>query len=205
MADHYFSASPASAGELRTRTVRLGGREIEIRTAAGVFSPEHVDTGTRVLLEHVPDPAPGALLDLGCGWGPIALDAALRARDAGIALDVWAVDVNERARELTGRNAESLELRGIRAVAPEDVPDGVRFSSLWSNPPIRVGKKALHAMLEEWLPRLEPGGTAHLVVAKKLGADSLLAWLGERFSSDCAVERIATAKGFRVLRIERSS
>lgn len=84
MADHYFSATPASAGELRTRTVRLAGREIEISTAAGVFSPEHLDTGTRVLLDHVPDPAPGALLDLGCGWGPIALDAALRARDAGV-------------------------------------------------------------------------------------------------------------------------
>ena len=49
MADHYFSATPASAGELRTRTVRLAGREIEISTAAGVFSPEHLDTGTRVL------------------------------------------------------------------------------------------------------------------------------------------------------------
>ena len=205
MADHYFSATPASAGELRTRTVRLAGREIEISTAAGVFSPEHLDTGTRVLLEHVPDPAPGALLDLGCGWGPIALDAALRARDAGVELDVWAIDVNERARELTARNAESLGLSGVRAVAPEDVPGDVQFTSLWSNPPIRVGKAALHAMLEEWVPRLAPGGTAHLVVAKKLGAESLLAWLGERFSPDCTVERITTAKGFRVLRIERSS
>jgi 16S rRNA G1207 methylase RsmC len=203
MADHYFSEAPAGEAQLRTLTVRLGGRDVEVDTAGGVFSPGHVDTGTRVLLQPVPDPAPGALLDLGCGWGPIALDAALRAREARVPLQVWAVDVNERARELTARNAAALGLTDVRTVAPEDVPADVRFSAIWSNPPIRVGKAVLHGMLSAWLPRLEPGGAAHLVVAKKLGADSLREWLDREFGADCDVERTATAKGFRILRVTR--
>lgn len=204
MADHYFTASPASDAELRTRTVHLDGAEVAVSTAAGVFSPEHVDTGTRVLLDRVPDPPAGDLLDLGCGWGPLALDAALRARRTGTDLRVWAVDVNERALALTARNAEALGLTGIRARIPEDVPEDVRFSAIWSNPPIRVGKSVLHAMLREWLPRLAPGGSAHLVVAKKLGADSLLTWLREECGETCAIERTHTAKGFRILRVTRA-
>lgn len=203
MADHYFSEAPVGAAQLRTLTVRLGGRDVEVDTAGGVFSPGHVDTGTRVLLQHVPDPAPGTLLDLGCGWGPITLDATLRAREARVPLQVWAVDVNERARELTARNAAALGLTNVRTVAPEDVPADVRFSAIWSNPPIRVGKTVLHGMLSAWLPRLEPGGAASLVVAKKLGADSLREWLDREFGADCDVERIATAKGFRILRVTR--
>lgn len=203
MADHYFSEAPTGEARLRTLTVRLAGRDVEVDTAGGVFSPGHVDTGTRILLQHVPEPSPGALLDLGCGWGPIALDAAMRARESRVPLQVWAVDVNERARELTARNAAALGLPDVRTVAPEDVPADVRFSAIWSNPPIRVGKSVLHGMLSAWLPRLEPGGVAHLVVAKKLGADSLRAWLDHEFGADCDVERTATAKGFRILRVTR--
>ena len=201
MADHYFSEAPTGEARLRTLTVRLAGRDVEVDTAGGVFSPGHVDTGTRILLQHVPEPSPGALLDLGCG--PIALDAALRARESRVPLQVWAVDVNERARELTARNAAALGLPDVRTVAPEDVPAEVRFSAIWSNPPIRVGKSVLHGMLSTWLPRLEPGGAAHLVVAKKLGADSLRGWLEREFGADCDVERTATAKGFRILQVTR--
>ena len=204
MADHYFSAAPASAAERRVRGVRLGGRDIEVSTAGGVFSPAHVDTGTRVLLDHVPEPPPGDLLDLGCGWGPIALDAALRAREAATAVRVWALDVNERARELTAHNAATLGLTEVRAVTASQLPAEVEFSAIWSNPPIRIGKAALHDLLLTWLPRLAPGAAAHLVVAKKLGADSLVRWLDAEMGEGFSAARIATAKGFRVLRVERA-
>ncbi|HEY8720811.1 class I SAM-dependent methyltransferase [Pengzhenrongella sp.] len=180
-------------------TVPLGGRELELESASGVFSPGHLDQGTGVLLRSVPAPPPtGDLLDLGCGWGPIALSLALESPRAR----VWAVDVNERALDLVRRNAERLGLSNVRAVLPDDVPDDVTLSALWSNPPIRVGKPALHAMLLRWLPRLAPGAQGHLVVQRNLGADSLHRWLAEQLGENAAISVVATAKGFRVLRID---
>jgi 16S rRNA G1207 methylase RsmC len=198
--DHYFSAEPASTGATRTLTVALAGREVDVLTAGGVFSADRLDLGTRVLLREVADPpATGDLLDLGCGWGPIALTLALLAPGAR----VWAVDVNPRARDLTARNAAELGLAGVRAVAPEEVPDDVRFAAIWSNPPIRIGKPALHALLTAWLPRLDDGACAHLVVQRNLGADSLAAWLTAEFAAHLTVARAGSAKGYRVLRVCR--
>lgn len=192
--DHYFSPSPRSGGGTRTIRVRLAGREVELVTAGGVFSPEHLDEGTRVLLDAVPaPPQTGHLLDLGAGWGPIALSLAMQAPDA----TVWAVDVNERALDLVRRNAARLGLTNVNAVLPGDVPDDVRFATIWSNPPIRVGKQELHAMLAHWLPRLADDATAWLVVAKHLGAESLQRWIATELGLD--VERADKSKGFRVL------
>ena len=194
--DHYFSREPASAAQRRTITVRLAGREVDVETAPGVFSPGHVDLGTRVLLRTLADePLAGDVLDLGCGWGPIALAMALGSPVAR----VWAVDVNVRALDLLRGNAARLGLLGVRPVLPDDVPDDVLFSAIWSNPPIRVGKEALHALLERWLPRLSDDGVAHLVVQRNLGADSLQRWLTEVLGMPTT--RIASAKGFRVLRV----
>lgn len=190
----------ASPDERRTRTVLLRGREVAVRTAGGVFSPDHLDAGTRVLLDEVPDPpSEGDLLDLGCGWGPVALSLATASPGAR----VWAVDVNERALDLTRRNASALGLTGVRAVRPEQVPEDVQFAAIWSNPPIRVGKETLHAMLRQWLGRLAPRGQAHLVVAKNLGSDSLLRWLATGLGDLVDAERVATSRGFRVLRATR--
>jgi 16S rRNA G1207 methylase RsmC len=196
--DHYFTAQPASDAELRTLTVELAGRETEVEVASGVFSPGGVDKGTQVLLGEVPDPPSGDLLDLGCGWGPLALTMALESPHA----TVWAVDVNTRALDLVRRNAERLGVAGrVRAVEPDQVPDDVAFAAAWSNPPIRVGKQALHDMLRRWLPRLVPGGTAWLVVQKNLGSDSLARWIEAELGLPTARE--ASSKGFRVLRVTR--
>lgn len=193
--DHYFSARPASAEDLRALTVEIAGREVEVEVASGVFSPGGIDKGTRILLAEVPVPPGGDLLDLGCGWGPLALTMASRRPDAR----VWAVDVNERALDLVRRNAERLGLDNVRAVTPEGVPDDVRFAAVWSNPPIRIGKAALHEMLGRWLPRLAPGADAWLVVQKNLGADSLARWVTEELG--LPVSREASSKGFRILRV----
>lgn len=203
--DHYFTASPASADERRELDVVLAGREVTVQSAAGVFSGHRLDLGTRVLLRAVPAPPPvGHLLDVGCGWGPLALTMAMRSPDAV----VWAVDVNDRALDLVRRNAASLGLDGVRAVRPDEVPDDVRFAALWSNPPIRVGKDALHDLLTTWISRLDDAASAHLVVQRNLGADSLLTWLtaqaaGGRLGQDVTARRAGSAKGFRVLEVRR--
>ena len=197
--EHYFSAQPAGELSLRELTVTLAGSEHRLTTASGIFSPDRIDTGTQVLLANVPQPPPGGnLLDLGCGWGPIALTLALESPRS----TVWAVDVNERALDLVRRNAHIMGLENVNAVRPEDVPDDVRFMTIWSNPPIRVGKAELHSMLRLWLPRLEPGTEAWLVVQKNLGSDSLQRWMDGEFP-ELTVQREATSKAFRVLRARK--
>jgi 16S rRNA G1207 methylase RsmC len=198
--EHYFTAQPAASAERRTIDVDLAGRRLSVVTAGGVFSPDHVDTGTQVLLrEAPPPPAQGTFLDLGCGWGPIALSLGLLAPDA----TVYAVDVNERALELTRENAAAAGLGDLRGCLTDEVPPDVRFDLIWSNPPIRVGKAALHDLLATWLPRLTEEGEAYLVVQKNLGADSLQRWVRESLGMPC--DRVAVAKGFRVLRVSRAA
>lgn len=200
MTDHYFTAAPASADQLREITVALAGRPLRLTTAGGVFSPDRLDKGTAILLAAVPDPPPtGALLDLGCGWGPVALTMALRSPDA----DVYAVDVNARALDLVRRNAATIGAARVVASAPDDVPPGLRFATIWSNPPIRVGKAVLHDLLRTWLPRLDADGTAYLVVQKNLGADSLQRWIEAELGMPC--ERSATSGGFRVLAVRQAT
>ncbi|CAA9430090.1 MAG: Ribosomal RNA small subunit methyltransferase C [uncultured Quadrisphaera sp.] len=199
---HYFSPVPAGTGERRPLRVELAGAERELETAGGVFSPDRLDAGTSVLLATAPPPPPrGDLVDVGCGWGALALSMALRAPEA----TVWAVDVNPRALEVTAANAARLGLPGVRAVLPEQVPPGLEVAALWSNPPIRVGKELLHRLLLTWLPRLGAGAEAHLVVQRHLGADSLQRWLqdeGLRAAGVRApVERVRSARGYRVLRV----
>ena len=198
MADHYFSARPGAPHRPGQVRVILPDVYLELETDAGVFSPSRLDPGTRLLLEAAPaPPARGDVLDLGCGYGPVA--CVLAARSPGAA--VWAVDVNERALDLVTRNARRLGLARVTAARPDDVPADLTFATIWSNPPIRIGKQALHALLLRWLPRLEPGASAHLVVQRHLGADSLHAWLAVTLADTATVERAGSAKGYRVLRV----
>src|SRR6266511_3554453 len=198
-ADHYFSAEPDAPSDYRRVEFEVAGITYRLATAGGVFSADRLDPGTAVLLRKAPLPGPDttrALLDLGCGYGPIA---AVLARNAPRAT-VYAVDVNRRALRLVRENAAALGLADrVNAVTPDEVPAGVRFAGIWSNPPIRVGKAELHAMLLRWLPRLMQDGRAWLVVARHLGADSLQQWLTDRGWS---VTRHASQKGYRVLRVD---
>ncbi|ROP74108.1 class I SAM-dependent methyltransferase [Curtobacterium sp. PhB115] len=200
--DHYFSASPSSDTRERQIQVTLSDRPLTLTTAAGVFSPDGLDRGTRVLLGSVPPPAhDGALLDVGCGWGPIAITMALHSPDAS----VWGVDVNERVLGLARTNAEAAGASNVTIALPSDVPADLRFRTIWSNPPIRVGKDELHEILLTWLPRLEVEGDAWLVVSKDLGGDSLQKWLVGALGSGFHVTRATTDKGFRVIRVHRTA
>ena len=165
---HYFT-TPEGPTRTRTITVNVWDDSMTMTTAGGVFSGTRLDPGTAVLMRSVtPPPSNGTFLDLGCGYGPIAcaLARALRVGDR------------------------------VHACRPEEVDPDLRFDEIWSNPPIRVGKAALHEILTTWLARLSDEGVAHLVVGKNLGADSLTSWLCEQ-GFDAA--RVASAKGFRVI------
>ena len=193
MTDQYFSEQPTSPSAPTAFRLRARGLDLEVTTDAGVFARGRLDTGTRVLLEHAPAPVDGGdLLDLGCGYGPVALWLASERPDC----TVWAVDVNDRALGLVRRNAEAAGLGNVRACRPDEVPADVAFSGMWSNPPIRAGKEALHALLLRWLPRVD--GASYLVVSKNLGSDSLARWLD---AEGYPTTRLSSHAGFRVLEV----
>jgi 16S rRNA (guanine1207-N2)-methyltransferase len=198
MDDHYFSADPTVDFRRAPVTASVWGQELALTSGSGVFAQGRLDVGTGVLFRATDPPAGGGtFLDLGCGYGVIGLALARACPDAR----VWAVDVNERAVLLANENAAALGVADrYTAVVPDDVPADVSFDQIWSNPPIRIGKQALHTLLLTWLPRLTPGGVAVMVVGKNLGADSLQRWLGEQ---GYPTDRLASAKGFRVLRSRR--
>lgn len=197
--EHYFTSQPASPDEWRPLKAVLNGAERTLRTTSGIFSPARIDKGTAILLAGVPDPAPtGNLLDVGCGWGPVALTMALKSPAAR----VYAIDVNERCLALTNDNAHTLGLDNVTALVPEAVDPALLFNTIWSNPPIRVGKEELHSLLRTWLPRLAPGGSAWLVVQKNLGADSLHRWLAADLGDNVTVTRDSTTKSFRILHVQ---
>jgi len=197
VSSQYFTEQPTAPHRPGAVHLVLPDLHLELATDAGVFSAGRLDAGTRLLLETAPPPPrTGDLLDLGCGYGPLALTLAARAPRAR----VWAVDVNRRALELCEGNATVAGLANVRCVAPDDAGLPHAFQLIWSNPPIRIGKQALHAMLADWLGKLAAGGAAYLVVQRNLGSDSLQRWLAE---SGWDATRFAARAGYRVLRVQR--
>jgi len=194
--EHYFSADPSVPFTRAPVRARAWGNDLVMESGSGVFAKGRLDIGTSVLLRETEPPGPGRYLDLGCGYGVIGL--AIAVAQPGATVD--AVDVNERALLLAADNAARLGVAGrYTAATPARLPPA-SYDEIWSNPPIRIGKQALHDLLLTWLPRLEPGGRAVMVVGKNLGADSLQRWLA---AQGYPTERLASAKGFRVLETRR--
>ena len=196
-AEHYFSAEPSTPVQRGEIEFSVAGRNYRLAVASGVFSAGRLDPGTAVLLRKADLPTAattGVFLDLGSGYGPIAGVLASEAPKA----TVWAVDVNSRARELTAENAAALGLGNVRVAEPDEGPEEVVFDQIWSNPPTHVGKAELHRIMERWLPRLAPGGTAWLVINRHLGGDSLHTWLS---GLGWQVDRVASQKAYRVLKV----
>jgi 16S rRNA G1207 methylase RsmC len=196
---HYFDALPAVPSKPRTVFLHAGEVNVELQADRGVFGSRGVDLGTLQLLKEAPKPPEaGDILDLGAGYGPIAIALARQAPQAKI----WAVDVNERALELTRVNAESAKTPNITASLPDEVPPDLRFAAIYSNPPVRVGKAPLHELLQRWLPRLDEGAKAYLVVQRNLGSDSLAAWLK---TQGYDVRRLKSKKGYRILEVKAAN
>jgi 16S rRNA (guanine1207-N2)-methyltransferase len=193
---HYFDPEPQVVSRPRLVRLHLGEeRRLELQADRGVFGSRRVDLGTETLVKEAPPPpAEGEVLDLGAGYGPIAIALARQSPGARF----WAVDINQRAVELTRINAASAGVANVTAALPDEVPVDLRFDAIYSNPPVRVGKQALHELLERWLARLAPGGRAYLVVQRNLGADSLAGWLAER---GYPVQRLKAKKGYRIMEV----
>ncbi len=194
MSEHYFASNPAIESKLRSVEFTVQDTLFKLQASSGTFSATRLDAGTKALLGYLDDVS-GDVLDIGCGWGPIAISIAKLYP----ATKVWALDINQRSLELTRLNAKAANLGNVMAVTESEISADQTFNQIWSNPPIRVGKEVLHALMRTWLPRLRPGGSATLVVQKQLGADSFTKWLADEFP-ELKVERIGTEKGYRIIR-----
>ena len=195
---HYFT-TPESSGKYHEITATLWGQTCTFLSTDGVFSARRLDPGTSVLFRLAPPPMdrPARFLDLGCGCGAITLGLGLSTTS----VHIDAIDVNDHALALTAENANRLGLGDrVQVYRPENVPSEILYDEIWSNPPIRIGKQALHDLLSTWLARLTPQGKATLVVGKNLGSDSLHTWLE---SSGWVVTRVGSSKGFRVFEVHR--
>jgi 16S rRNA (guanine1207-N2)-methyltransferase len=194
----YFAPEPAVASARATVPLVLPDLTTELVTDRGVFARDKLDVGTRLLLIDGPPlrPTSTRLVDVGCGYGPIAVALAHRAPRAG----VWAVDVNRRAVELATENLRPYP--NARALLAEDVPGDLTVDEVWSNPPIRIGKPALHELLAHWHARLRPGGRMVLVVQKHLGADSLQRWCQ---AQGWPTRRHRASATFRLLEVDGST
>lgn len=198
--EHYFSANPSTNQKLKPVEFSVAGQAIRLQAAAGTFSSGKLDKGTAVLLSLADQfPKQGKILDLGCGWGPVGIAIAKLSP----ATKVWGVDVNSRSVELANQNSKELGLTNFQAVLSEQLPNEIKFDEIWSNPPIRIGKSALHELLTTYMNKLNPTGRAVLVVQKQLGAESLMKWLAEQFSGQ-EVRRLANEKGYWVIEVASS-
>lgn len=196
--EHYFSDAPGVGSAPSVIELTLPDAHFKLATDRGVFAGQAVDVGTKLLLLEGPPPCleDKVIVDIGAGYGPIALTIASRNPQA----TVYAVEINSRARQLCTDNAETAGLSNVVVVAPEEVPSDLVIDRIWSNPPIRIGKQALHELLNLWLGQLRSGGSAHLVVQKHLGADSLAIWLK---SQGFMVQRRGSKKAFRLLDVSQ--
>ena len=193
--NQYFEKNPSCESREREIHVNLGGKERSLLTDSGVFSASGLDKGTGVLLQSVPTPPPSScVLDLGCGWGAISMDLAIKSPSC----QIWALEINERAKELCKKNAEKLGIKNIKVIDEgQKTPD---FDFIYSNPPVRIGKEAMRKLIGTWMARLKEGGKAYMVVNKHLGSDSLMAWMKEE---GWKAQKIKSSKGYRVIEVCR--
>ncbi len=201
MGDHYYTKDPQSASDIRKLEVMLRQQKLSFFSDSGVFSKGKVDFGTQLLIESIDClPVNAQILDMGCGYGPVGLTLAKEAPQRHVTL----VDNNQRAVELTKRNAE---LNGIHNVTIKhsylfDALGQTSFQAILSNPPIRAGKEVVYSLLEQSFHHLSQRGEMWIVIQKKQGAESAFNKLQTIFPQ---VQEMAKKKGYRIIRAKKDS
>jgi len=197
--EHYYVKQPKSKTQLGLIRTRLHGRFFEFLTSSSVFSKKRIDLGTRLLIESMVLPKKGWLLDLGCGYGPVGIVAAVSNPD----LQVVMVDVNERAVWLATENAKRNHVDNvdIRQGFLYEPVENMSFSSIVCNPPISAGMQVVLAIIEDAPKHLKKDGLFQIVVRSKIGGRRLLEELEKTFGN---VEVLAKKAGYRVLLSKKS-
>ncbi len=149
--------------------VSFNAGDLSLQAEPGVFAAGKLDPGTARFLEAVDltEFAGKRTLDLGCGYGLIALKASL----AGAA--VTAADDDLLAVRSTYRNAQTYgaDVRALHSDVDSELQDET-FDAVLMNPPFHVGKQVVMdvpgAFLAAAFERLRPGGVLVLVANRAL-------------------------------------
>ena len=199
-AKHYFTDNRDLPSQRRKITYFFQGTEYAFTTDDGVFSKSEVDYGSHTLLKALVDePVTGSVLDLGCGYGVIGIVLKRTFPE----IEVTGVDVNPRAIELAGINAQAngvpmevLVSDGFEAVT------GRTFDTIAVNPPIRAGKRVIYRMFEDAFAHLSDGGSFYAVIRRNQGAESAMNKLAELFDSCDLIDR---DRGYWVLKCVKTA
>ncbi|GAB7057172.1 MULTISPECIES: class I SAM-dependent methyltransferase [Paenibacillus] len=195
MSEHYYSRKPSVEHDLHTIEETMRGRRFIFVTDAGVFSKKGVDYGSKLLVETVALPVDARILDVGCGYGPIGLTAAVLAHKGTVTM----VDINERAVALAKHNADRNGLDNVEILQSDLLSElkGRSFDVVLTNPPIRAGKETVHRIFEQAHEALVPGGALWVVIQKKQGAPSAYSKLESLYSR---VEQVERSKGYWIIK-----
>lgn len=185
MSEHYYTAEPTSQHRQREITARVFGHDFAFTTDAGVFSRDGIDPGTRALIEALPALS-GRALDLGCGWGASGVPVAWKNPDCQVLM----TDINQRAAELARQNAARNGVKNVSVVTGDGFEnvEGA-FDAVFTNPPIRAGKKTIYEFFAQAMDRLNAGGSLYIVIRKQQGAPSALKYLSEIAASAKVIDR----------------
>ncbi|QGQ93608.1 class I SAM-dependent methyltransferase [Paenibacillus psychroresistens] len=195
MTEHYYSAKPTTAHELNQIQVNLRGKDFTFITDAGVFSKKEIDFGSKLLIETMSMNRKDSVLDVGCGYGPIGISAALLADQGRVTM----VDINERAVLLSRDNAKRNGVNNVTVLQSDLLAQVVdqTFNCILTNPPIRAGKTIVHEIFVQAYAALVPGGQLWVVIQKKQGAPSAFAKLETLFGN---VIEVTKDKGYRIFK-----
>jgi 16S rRNA (guanine1207-N2)-methyltransferase len=145
--------------------LRVGERELLLTSRPGVFSHARIDQGTKALLATVPIATGERVLDLGCGYGPLGLCAAVRAAPAPCVL----VDSSYRAASLAEQNARLNDLANVKvmgAARPDALPRGA-FDLVLANPPYFSNYRIAHLFAATAWRVLAVGGRLAMVAKER--------------------------------------
>jgi 16S rRNA (guanine1207-N2)-methyltransferase len=195
--EQYFTKTPESERIDRKFAVVLNGRDFIFTASSSVFSKDHLDTGTELLIKALGadvNGAKGRFLDLGCGYGPIGIFLAA----ANPASTILMADINERVAELAEGNAASNHIKNASAVRSDgfEAVEGL-FDVIATNPPIRTGKQNVARLMRDSFGHMTSGAKFYAVIGKKQGAESYARIIADIFGN---CEIISKKSGFYVFR-----
>jgi 16S rRNA (guanine1207-N2)-methyltransferase len=185
---HYFTKNQDVKSNPKVVSFHIDNVDIKIITDHGLFNKGNLDLGTKTLLKAVSFKAKSNVLDLGCGSGIVGIYAM---KKADVTVDM--VDVNERAVEIAKRNKELNHVEANIYVSNGFDNINKQFDIILSNPPIHAGKQVVYRLFKEASTHLTKHGSFYMVMHKKHGAKSAIAYLDKLFNHVTILKR---NKGF---------
>ncbi|MDQ7050498.1 MAG: methyltransferase [Enterobacterales bacterium] len=147
-------------------STELQYESLDFETTYGIFSPKEIDQGTKQLLRYLEVEESFDCLDLGCGYGPIGIWMAKKAKKGQVTLldkDFVAVDYANRNIAINGLNNAKAHLsNGFSCLKDQ------KFDLIVSNIPAKVGNEMLYLFLYDAFYHLKPGGKFVVVTVNGL-------------------------------------